>query len=118
MERRKSEKFRSKGESKLCSLTAPVGDDRVDHMKTTTLKQRIVISIICLLAGLGLSSIVRSVIDYYIPPPSRIPLCLYAPDVIIGSGEYNPETGFWSEYDCVSEAAFVDSDYVDRKSGK
>lgn len=31
----------------------------------------------------------------------RIPRCQFAPDVIIGSGDYDSETGYWSEYDCV-----------------
>lgn len=84
----------------------------------TSIKQRVIISVICILCVLGLSSIVRSVVDYFITPPPRIPLCLYAPDVIIGNGEYNRETGFWSEYHCVSELAFGDRHYVDRKSGE
>lgn len=49
--------------------------------------------------------------------PPRIPYCQFAPDVIIGNGDYDRETGYWSEYDCVSEVAFSDHNDVNRKSG-
>lgn len=62
-----------------------------------------------------ISTSAGAAIGYYWGP-SRIPRCTYAPDVIIGNGEYDSDTGYWSEYDCISESAFSDHNTVNRKS--
>lgn len=78
-------------------------------MKTTTIIDLLIAAVLSLFAVMILWS------NESIPP--FIPSCLRATDVIVGNGEYNPQTGYWSEYHCVSEMAFGDSGYVDRKSG-
>lgn len=40
-------------------------------------------------------------------PKPKMPQCPYPDDVIIGNGEYDSDSLYWSEYHCVSEQGFV-----------
>lgn len=69
-----------------------------------------------LILSFGLGVAFMALITITILPPA-IPRCDYALDAIIGNGEYDAQSGYWSEYDCVSESAFSDHGTANRKSG-
>lgn len=53
--------------------------------------------------GLVVGSVFTYIIIWSIGINPNIPKCPNAGDVIIGDGNYNSNTGYWSEYHCISD---------------